>query len=91
MSKTVYAATGTYTSTALNEVVLIDKGLILSGGWDAAITTQSGMSTIDGRGARRGVAVNSNMVAAIEYLSFRRASSIWASRSSTQLNYLPET
>jgi len=47
---TIKVAVGTYTSTAGSEVVLIDKSLTLSGGWDSGFTTQSGMSTIDGQG-----------------------------------------
>src|SRR3990172_8490662 len=39
---TVYVATGTYTNTTGSEVVLIDKDITLSGGWDVAFITQSG-------------------------------------------------
>ncbi len=53
---TILVAIGTYTGTG-NEVVLLDKDAILSGGWDETFTTQSGMSTIDGQGARRGLTV----------------------------------
>ncbi|HEY5670615.1 MAG TPA: hypothetical protein VIS10_11500, partial [Anaerolineales bacterium] len=44
---TIFVATGTYTSST-SEVVMINKSVTLSGGWDVAFTTQNGMSTIDG-------------------------------------------
>jgi uncharacterized repeat protein (TIGR01451 family) len=62
---TIYVATGTYTGTG-NEVVLLDKNATLSGGWDAGFTTQSGTSTIDGEDARRGITVNSGVTATVE-------------------------
>jgi uncharacterized repeat protein (TIGR01451 family) len=51
---TVRVAVGTYTGTG-SEVVLINKGVTLSGGWDATFTTQIGKSTIDGQITRNGV------------------------------------
>ncbi len=62
---TVHVAIGIYAGTG-NEVVLLDKDITLTGGWDANFTTQSGMSTIDGQGARRGMTVNSSVTANIE-------------------------
>jgi PKD domain-containing protein len=62
----INVAEGTYTGVG-TEVVLIDKDITLSGGWDPTFTTQSGMSTIDGEGIRRGIIVNSGMVASIEH------------------------
>jgi hypothetical protein len=53
---TVLVATGTYTGTG-NEVVLLNNNVTLSGGWDDTFTTQSGTSTIDGEDARRGIFV----------------------------------
>ncbi len=61
---TIYVAIGTYTGTG-DEVVLIDKDITLSGGWDSTFTTQSGTSTIDGEGARRGMTVNDNVTATV--------------------------
>lgn len=49
----IYVATGTYTGTG-SEVVLLDSNVTLSGGWDGGFTTQSGTSTIDGEASRRG-------------------------------------
>ena len=65
LSDTILVATGTYTGTG-DEVVLLDKDVILSGGWDASFTTQSDSSTIDGQGSRRGITVNSGVTATVE-------------------------
>lgn len=51
---TIYVATGTYTGTVDN-VVSIDRNITLSGGWDSTFAQQTGLSTIDGQGARRGI------------------------------------
>lgn len=67
---TINVAVGTYTSTG-NEVVLIDKDATLAGGWDASFTTQSGMSTVDGQGARRGITVNSGVTAMVEHFALQ--------------------
>ncbi len=61
---TIKVAVGTYTGTG-TEVVLINKSVTLSGGWDATFTTQSG-STIDGQNARRGMTVDSGVTATVE-------------------------
>jgi uncharacterized repeat protein (TIGR01451 family) len=58
---TVYVATGTYTGAG-TEVVLVDKTVTLSGGWGAGFAIQSGASTIDGEGARRGMTVKRSVV-----------------------------
>ena len=63
---TIYVATGVYISSTGSEVVLIDKDITLSGGWDATFATQNGMSTIDSEGTRRGIMVNSYVTAIIE-------------------------
>ncbi len=55
---TIYVATGTYSNSTGIEVVLIDRNVTLSGGWDAAFTMQGGMSTIDGHGVSRGISVS---------------------------------
>jgi uncharacterized repeat protein (TIGR01451 family) len=65
---TIRVATGAYTGTG-SEVVLLDKNATLSGGWDATFTTQSGTSTIDGQGSRRGITVYSVATAIIERFS----------------------
>ena len=50
-------AEGTYTGTGSDPVVTIDKDLILSGGWNAAFTSQNGNTVIDGQKARQGIRV----------------------------------
>ena len=62
---TINVAIGTYTGSG-TEVVLIDKDITLSGGWDPTFTTQSGTSSIDGQESRRGVTVNSSLTAQME-------------------------
>jgi len=62
---TVYVAVGTYTGTG-TEVVLIDRDVTLSGGWDTDFVVQSGTSTTDGQGARRGITVNDGVTASVE-------------------------
>ena len=54
---TVYVDSGTYNGTG-SEVVLIDKDVSLSGGWDSSFNTQSGNSTIDGEGSRAGINID---------------------------------
>ncbi len=58
----VLVATGTYTGTG-TEVVSLNISTTLSGGWDSGFTAQNGMSTIDGESARRGLTVNSGVLA----------------------------
>lgn len=58
---TILVAIGTYTGTG-DEVVLLDKNVTLSGGWDDTFTSQSGMSTINGQGARQGIKSFSNVI-----------------------------
>ena len=55
---TIDVAVGMYTGTG-TDVVLINKDVTLSGGWDAGFTTQSGLSIIDGQHARRCIAITS--------------------------------
>jgi len=72
---TIYVAVGTYTGTG-DEVVLIDRDIALSGGWDTAFGSQSGMSTIDGQVARRGVTVNSGVTASLGRLTVQNGYSV---------------
>jgi hypothetical protein len=58
---TILVAMGTYTGTGTN-VVLVNKSVTLSGGWDGSFIAQSGMSTIDGQNARTGITVDFNAV-----------------------------
>lgn len=50
----VYVSAGNYQGSG-NEVVLINKRVALSGGWDENFSAQDGTSIIDGQGARRGL------------------------------------
>jgi hypothetical protein len=52
---------GTYTGSDI-AVVSIDKDITLAGGWDVSFGTQSGTSTIDGQGVRRGIVIFSGSV-----------------------------
>jgi Zn-dependent metalloprotease len=62
---TIKVAVGTYTGTGA-EVVLVNKSVTLSGGWDATFTTQSGMATVDGQEARRGITVTTGVTVTTE-------------------------
>ncbi len=53
----VFIATGVYVGTGYS-VVSIDRNVSLSGGWDAAFSAQTGLSTLDGQSARRGMMIN---------------------------------
>jgi hypothetical protein len=59
---TIKVAIGTYMSTG-TEVVSINKSITLSGGWNVNFTAQSGLSTIDGQGSRRGITITGTTVA----------------------------
>jgi len=58
---TIYVATGTYTETVGSEVVLLDKNLTLSGGWDETFNTATARSVIDGQDERRGINIDINI------------------------------
>lgn len=54
---TINVAAGTYTVASGNEVATVSRALTFSGGWNAAFTTQTGSSVIDGQNARRGLTI----------------------------------
>jgi hypothetical protein len=58
----VRVARGTYTATGA-EVVLINKNMALSGGWDQNFTSQSGTSEVNGQSSRSGIVVYAGAVA----------------------------
>lgn len=64
---TIFVAEGVYLGSG-NEVVLVDKDLDLSGGWDVSFTTQDRISTIEGENLRRGITVDSDVSSTIEFL-----------------------
>jgi parallel beta-helix repeat protein len=65
---TILVATGSYTGSG-DQVVRLNKDVTLTGGWDEAFTTQSGTSTLDGEGSRRGIAVNSGVTTLVDRLT----------------------
>jgi predicted outer membrane repeat protein len=64
---TIYVAIGAYTANTGDEVVLVDRSITISGGWDSDFNAQIGMSTIDGQGLRRGLAVTGNVDVELSY------------------------
>jgi hypothetical protein len=68
---TILVATGVYTSTS-SQVVLIDKNISLSGGWDTGFSAQGGASVIDGEGSRRSILVNNNVTSTIDHFVIER-------------------
>lgn len=66
---TINVAAGVYTSSCAPtpcNVVIIDKDIHLSGGWDSSFVTQSGISVVDGQRARRGLIVMAGRHAVID-------------------------
>jgi thermolysin metallopeptidase-like protein/parallel beta helix pectate lyase-like protein/S-layer family protein len=61
----IKVAIGTYTGTGV-EVVLLNKNVNLSGGWNTNFTTHSGTSTIDGQSIRRGLTVMASITSVVE-------------------------
>jgi len=55
----IYVADGTYTGLGEN-VLVIDKPISISGGWNLAFDSQIGYSTIDGQKARRGILIRND-------------------------------
>lgn len=64
----IKVAKGTYVGSG-SQVVLLDKSVTLSGGWDTTFTNQVGTSKIDGQRARRGIFVNSQVVATLDHFT----------------------
>ncbi len=63
---TIYIATGIYTGTS-DYVVVVDKSLFLSGGWNSTYTSQNNRSTIDGENSRAGIHINNGVNAEISH------------------------
>jgi hypothetical protein len=66
-------ASGTYTGTG-SQVVNLTKGLAISGGWNSDFTSQTGLTTIDGEGVRKGVKVNASTPGSISRLIIKNGS-----------------
>jgi hypothetical protein len=65
----VYVSTGVYSSPSGSEVVLVDKSITLSGGWNLDFTYQAGYSDIDGGYTHRGVTIEHDLRVTIEQLN----------------------
>jgi hypothetical protein len=64
----ILVAAGFYTGTD-SQVVSLEKGAVLSGGWEANFSTQSGTSIVDAEGARRGLDVPYGVTAIVEHFT----------------------
>jgi hypothetical protein len=70
----VFVATGVYTDIGA-EVVSLFQAAALSGGWDESFTSQSGLSTINGEGVRRGITVNQGVEVVVARFIIKQGSS----------------
>ncbi len=68
---TIYVEVGKYSIASGNEVVLVDKSVALSGGWDSTFTVQKGISIVDGQNTRRGITISSGSTVTITSFSFQ--------------------
>jgi PKD repeat protein len=62
---TILVASGTYTGIN-TEVVLLNRDVTLSGGWDESFTSQNGISILDGQGVQRGIRETAGVTALVE-------------------------
>jgi uncharacterized repeat protein (TIGR01451 family) len=79
---TIRVAIGTYTDVG-EEVVLINKDISLSGGWNSTFTSLVGRSTVDGQNARHGIVLTEGVTASIDRFTIRNG---WVPRH--YFNYL---
>ena len=63
---TVLVATGVYTGTGNEVLLLVEIDITLSGGWDLNFGIHNGISTIDGEGERTGIDITRGVIAIIE-------------------------
>jgi uncharacterized repeat protein (TIGR01451 family) len=68
-------AIGTYTANLGNDVVYVTQSVTLLGGWNPGFTTQTGLSTVDGQGVRRGLFVGATATATVERFVFQDGNS----------------
>ncbi len=67
-------AGGIYTGVG-DQVVLLDKSVTVSGGWDGAFAVQNGTTIVDGERARRGVVViYADVTAVLERFTIKNGS-----------------
>ena len=71
---TVLVTTGVYTAIG-SEVITLFQDTALSGGWDEGFTSQSGLSTIDGEGVRRGISITHGTDVFVERFLIQHGSS----------------
>jgi predicted outer membrane repeat protein len=70
VSDTILVASGTYTDTG-SEVVLLDRNATLSGGWDTSFITRTGTSTVDGQELRQGISVSNGVTVTVDHFTVR--------------------
>ncbi|NIM95961.1 MAG: hypothetical protein GTO18_19860 [Anaerolineales bacterium] len=63
---------GTYTDTG-SEVILLDKSVNLSGGWDVTFTRQNDTTYIDGQELRRGITIPVGLTSVIDHVIVQNA------------------
>jgi hypothetical protein len=73
---TILVATGYYSSNTAHEVVLVDRDIILSGGWRNDFTSRNGFTTIDGSQARRGITILEDIIADFSRLNIQNGLAI---------------
>ncbi len=71
----IKVAVGTYTGTD-TQVVLINKNIALSGGWDAGFTSQTSTSTIDGQNARDGIWIDNGILATVDHFTIENGTTL---------------
>jgi hypothetical protein len=72
---TVYVSIGTYTGSG-DEVVLLDRDITISGGWDGSFNSVNELSVVDGEHLRKGILVNNGVTAVVEGFTIQNGSAI---------------
>ena len=76
VTNTVYVAKGTYTGVG-DQVVLINKAIVLSGGWNVDFTAQSGLSIINGQAARMGISITGDSRVVVDHFRIQNGYSLY--------------
>ncbi len=71
----ILIAAGIYTGTG-DQVVLLDKSVALSGGWNGSFDVQNSTSTIDAGKSRRGIKVNSGVDGTVDRFTIIRGNAV---------------
>jgi len=69
---TIYVASGVYTSTTGDEVLLLNKSVTLLGGWDSTFISQTAQTILDGENARRGATVLEEIEVTFQRFTFQQ-------------------